>query len=69
VDDCVLSFSDIHYEQAMNLSAIVNAAGANFVLLGPKQTMLRSEKPVVSVCATRTGTGQKPNLAQGWRSF
>ncbi len=55
VDDCVLSFSDIHYEQAMNLSAIVNAAGANFVLLGPKQTMLRSEKPVVSVCATRTG--------------
>ncbi len=58
VDDCVLSFSDIHYEQAMNLSAIVNAAGANFVLLGPKQTMLRSEKPVVSVCATRTGTGK-----------
>ncbi len=58
VDDCVLSFSDIHYEDAMNLSAIVNAAGANFVLLGPKQTMLRSEKPVISVCATRTGTGK-----------
>lgn len=58
VDDCVLSFSDIHYEQAMNLSAIVNAAGANFVFLGPKQTMLKSGKPVIAICATRTGTGK-----------
>ena len=58
VDDCVFSFSDIHYIDLMNLSSIVNAAGANFILLGPKQTMLQSQKPVVAVCATRTGTGK-----------
>lgn len=57
-DTCVLSFSDVSYEYVMNLSSIVNAAGANFSLLGPKQTMLKSKKPVISVCATRTGTGK-----------
>jgi predicted GTPase len=58
VDDCVFSFSDIHYVDLMNLSSVVNAAGANFILLGPKQTMIKSTKPVVAVCATRTGTGK-----------
>ena len=58
VDDCVFSYSDLHYEAVMNLSAMVNAAGANFVLLGPKHTMLKSKKPVIAVCATRTGTGK-----------
>ena len=58
VDDCVFSFSDIHYVDLMNLSSVVNAAGANFILLGPTQTMLKSTKPVVAVCATRTGTGK-----------
>ncbi len=58
VDDCVFSFSDIHYVDLMHLSSIVNAAGANFILLGPKQTMIKSTKPVIAVCATRTGTGK-----------
>ncbi|MCK9525615.1 MAG: cyclic 2,3-diphosphoglycerate synthase [Limnochordia bacterium] len=58
VDDCVFSFSDIHYVDLMNLSSVVNAAGANFILLGPRQTMIKSNKPVVAVCATRTGTGK-----------
>lgn len=58
VDECVLSFSDISYGEAMQLSAIVNAAGASFVLLGPKHTMLKSKKPVIAVCATRTGCGK-----------
>ncbi len=58
VDECVLSFSDISYGEAMRLSAIVNAAGASFVLLGPKHTMLKSKKPVIAVCATRTGCGK-----------
>ena len=58
VDTCVLSFSDVSYEYVMNLSSMVNAAGANFSLLGPKHTMLKSNKPVISVCATRTGTGK-----------
>ena len=42
----------------MRLSALVNAAGADFALLGPKHTMHRSSKPVIAVCATRTGTGK-----------
>lgn len=58
MDECVLSYSDVSYEYVMHLSALVNAAGANFALLGPKHTMLRSSKPVIAVCATRTGTGK-----------
>lgn len=58
VDECVFSYSDVHYEKVMGLSAIVNAAGANFVLLGTKDTMLKSNKPVISVTAVRTGTGK-----------
>ncbi|HHT72986.1 MAG TPA: GTPase [Firmicutes bacterium] len=58
VDECILSFSDISYAAVMGLSAVVNAAGASFTLLGPKHTMLKSKKPVIAVCATRTGCGK-----------
>jgi predicted GTPase len=58
VDDCVFSYSDITYQKAMSVSAIVNAARANFVLLGPGDTMIKSEKPIISVCAVRTGCGK-----------
>lgn len=58
VDDCIFSYSDISYVSLMNISSVVNAAGANFVLLGPKATMLKSTKPIISVCATRTGCGK-----------
>src|SRR5699024_5720121 len=58
VDECVFSYSDIHYQDVMRISAIVNAAGADFKLLGPTNTMLKSHKPVISVCAVRTGTGK-----------
>ncbi len=58
VDECVFSYSDVSYEEVMSVSAIVNAAGANFTLLGPNSTMLKSKKPVISVCAVRTGTGK-----------
>ncbi len=58
VHDCVFSYSDMPYPQLMNLSAIVNAAGANFILLGPNETMLKSTKPVIAVVATRTGCGK-----------
>lgn len=58
VDECVFSYSDVNYTQVMRVSAIVNAAGADFKLLGPKNTMLKSKKPVISVCAVRTGTGK-----------
>jgi len=58
VDDCVFSYSDVPYQHVMNLSSAVNAAGANFKLLGPKDTMIKSTKPVVAVVATRTGCGK-----------
>lgn len=58
VDECVFSYSDVHYEDVMAIGAIVNSAGANFTLLGPNKTMIKSQKPVISVCAVRTGTGK-----------
>jgi predicted GTPase len=58
VTDCVFSYSDIPYSKVMQVSAIVNAAGASFMLLGPDDTMLRSTKPVISVGAVRTGCGK-----------
>jgi len=58
VDVCVFAYSDVPNQRVMEASARVNAAGASFILLGPKQTMLQSSKPVISVCATRTGSGK-----------
>ncbi len=58
IDDCVFSYSDIPYKQLMNISSVVNAAGANFILLGPKDTMIKSNNPVISVGAVRTGCGK-----------
>lgn len=55
VDDVVFSYSDVPYEYIMHKSALVNTAGANFVLLGTKDTSVKSVKPLISVCATRTG--------------
>ena len=58
VDECVFAYSDIPYSAVMGLSALVNAAGADFTLLGPKSTMLKSTKPVIAVGAVRTGCGK-----------
>lgn len=58
VDECVFAYSDVHYTKVMQIGAHVNSAGANFKLLGLKDTQLKSSKPVISVCATRTGTGK-----------
>ena len=57
-DDCVFSYSDVTYQNVMAISAIVNAAGANFILLGWKETMVKSIKPLIAVGATRTGCGK-----------
>ncbi len=58
IDDVVFSYSDVSYEQLMHKSALVNTAGANFVLLGRKETSVKSTKPLISVGATRTGCGK-----------
>lgn len=57
-DICVFSYSDVTYNKVMGVSAIVNAAGADFMLLGPKETMVKSTKPVIAVGAVRTGCGK-----------
>ncbi|MEW5954926.1 MAG: cyclic 2,3-diphosphoglycerate synthase [Candidatus Micrarchaeota archaeon] len=58
VDVGVLSYSDLSYQAVGNISARVNAAGADFWLLGPKATQLKASKPVIAVCAVRTGSGK-----------
>lgn len=58
IDECVFSYSDVPYAHVMHLSAAVNAAGASFTLLGPKDTQIKSTKPLIAVCAVRTGSGK-----------
>lgn len=58
VDECVFSYSDVPYHKVMAVSAIVNAAGADFTLLGGRTTMVKSSKPVIAVGAIRTGCGK-----------
>ena len=60
IDLAVLSYSDLSHEDVMHKASISLAAGASFMLAGPKATMLPSTKPVVSVCAVRTGAGKSP---------
>jgi predicted GTPase len=58
VGEVVLAYSDLAHETVMHKASIALAAGADFRLMGPKATMLRSSKPVVAICATRTGCGK-----------
>ena len=58
VDDVHLAYSDLPHAYVMDKASQVLAAGANFVLLGPCDTMIKSKRPVVSVCAVRTGSGK-----------
>ena len=58
VDECVFSYSDVPYTHVMGVGAIVNAAGASFSMLGPSDTQVQSTKPVIAVCAVRTGSGK-----------
>jgi len=58
IDDVVFAYSDVSYEYVMHKAAEVAAAGANFLLLGPADTMLNAKVPVVAVCAVRTGCGK-----------
>ncbi len=58
VDVCAFSYSDVSYQEVMTVGAQVNAAGADFLLIGPKETMLKSTKPVIAVGAVRTGCGK-----------
>ena len=58
VETCVFSYSDISHEDVMHKAALVNACGADFKMLGERLTQVKSTKPVVAICAVRTGCGK-----------
>ena len=58
VEQVIFAYSDVPHEYVMHKASLVLAAGADFRLMGPQTTQVRSHKPVVSVCAVRTGSGK-----------
>ena len=58
VNEVVFSYSDVPYSYVMSRSAIANKCGADFKVMGPNRTMIKSTKPVVAICAARTGSGK-----------
>jgi len=58
VDEVVFSYSDVPNQYVMQAASVVDRAGASFVLLGQKQTMIKSKKPLIAVTAIRTGCGK-----------
>ncbi len=58
IDEVVFAYSDVPHEYVMHKASIVLAAGADFKLIGTKQTLIKSSKPVVSIGAVRTGVGK-----------
>jgi len=58
VDVAVFAYSDLPHEEVMHLASRVNAAGADYWLMGLKSTQIKSSKPLISICATRTGCGK-----------
>jgi predicted GTPase len=55
---CVFAYSDVPYPRVMSMAALVNTNGADFMLLGPRETQVVSTKPVIAVGAVRTGCGK-----------
>ena len=58
IDQVVFAYSDVTHEHVMHVGSRVLAAGADYVLLSPRDTMLASTKPCVAICAVRTGSGK-----------
>src|SRR6058998_1836935 len=58
IDEVVFAYSDVTHEHVMHIGSRALAAGASFELIAPRETMLASSKPVVAVCAVRTGSGK-----------
>lgn len=58
IDQVAMAYSDLAHLDVMHKAAIANAAGADFRIMAPRQTMLKSKKPVIAVCAVRTGCGK-----------
>jgi predicted GTPase len=60
IDFVFLAYSDLSHEEVMHKASLVQACGASFALLGPRQTQLVAHKPVIAVSAVRTGAGKSP---------
>ncbi|HWQ20459.1 MAG TPA: cyclic 2,3-diphosphoglycerate synthase [Methanotrichaceae archaeon] len=58
IDRCILAYSDLSHQKVMDLASKVQAEGADFAMLGGLHTMLESSKPVIAICAVRTGSGK-----------
>ncbi|MGD0728533.1 MAG: cyclic 2,3-diphosphoglycerate synthase [Candidatus Micrarchaeaceae archaeon] len=58
VDICIMAYSDLPYDTVMEKASLCNANGADFWLIAPERTMLKSSKPIISICAVRTGSGK-----------
>lgn len=58
VDEVILAYSDLTYDVVMHKASLVLASGADFILMGPKATSLKSKVPVIAICAVRTGAGK-----------
>jgi predicted GTPase len=58
VDEVAFAYSDVTHEYVMHQAARVQTMGANYILHGPRQTMIESKKPVIAICAVRTGCGK-----------
>lgn len=58
IDLVVFAYSDVSHQYVMDSASKVSAAGADFMLLGPKSTQIKSQKPLISICAVRTGSGK-----------
>lgn len=69
VDEVVFAYSDVSHEYVMHHASEAMAAGTNFRLLGPHSTMLVSTKPVVAICAVRTGSGKSQTTRKIGRLF
>ncbi len=72
INQVIFAYSDISHETVMHRASVALAAGADFRLLGPRATMLKSAKPVVAVCAVRTGSGKSQTtraVAQALRAL
>ncbi len=58
VDICIISYSDLPYDDVMQKASLVNSLGSDFWILAPEKTMIKSTKPVIAICAVRTGSGK-----------
>ena len=67
VEEVVFSYSDVTYRHVMSIGSRVTAAGAHFKLLSAGGTMIKSSKPVISVCAVRTGSGKSQTTRRGYK--